>query len=105
VRNTNFAFNLYFVINFAFENLITVTETQHSKINNRTEGIMRNVVTYSCRLKAEILKQNMESRLRGKGIHAHTFRLRICYSPPYVRIRARHWKGQYRNKQATNPNL
>lgn len=96
MRNTNFPFNLFFLINFTVENLIHVTETQHFKqTNNRAQGIIRNVINYSRRLKAETFKQNMESKPRGKGIHAHNFQLRICYSPPYVRIRARHWKGHY----------
>jgi len=56
VRNTNFSFNLFFVINFTVENLITVTETQRSKINNRAEGIISNVINYSRRLKAETFK-------------------------------------------------
>jgi len=44
------------VINFTVENLITVTETQCSKINNRAAGIIHNVINYSRRLKVETFK-------------------------------------------------
>jgi hypothetical protein len=52
----------FFVINFIVENLITVTETQYSKINNRAAGILHNVINYSRRLKVETFKTKHEKQ-------------------------------------------
>lgn len=85
------------MINFTVEILISVTETQRSKINNRAEGIICNVVNYSYRLKVETFKTkkkwkaSLEERASVRILPSSEF----VNSPPHVRIRARHLKGQY----------